>query len=71
MINVTSIPLFENLIQYKFNNIYYDFHNDYYCQKLSYFDNELFIYLNHIEENKNVIFNFINVTIANFSFYPQ
>ena len=71
MINVTSIPLFENLIQYKFNNIYYDFHNDYYCQKLFYSDNELFIYLNHIEENKNVIFNFINVTIANFSFYPQ
>jgi len=43
MINVTSIPLFENLIQYKFSNIYYDFHNDYYCQKISYFDNELFI----------------------------
>ena len=63
MINVTSIPLFENLIQYKFSNIYYDFHNDYYCQKLFYCDNELFIYLNHIEENKNVIFNFINVNI--------
>ena len=59
------------MIQYKFNNIYYDFHNDYYCQKLFYSDNELFIYLNHIEENKNVIFNFINVTIANFSFYSQ
>ena len=70
MINVTLIPLFENLIQYKFSNIYYDFHNDYYCQKLFYSDNELFIYLNHIKENKNVIFNFINVTIANFSFYP-
>ena len=54
MINVTSIPLFENLIQYKFSNIYYDFHNDYYYQKISYIDNELFIYLNHIEENKNM-----------------